>query len=254
MDFFEELLQKPVGPRQVGGVMRGVVKENWDEKNPGKIRVELYLGEKGKLLSDWIPVAVPYAAEKAGMYFLPEVGTEVLVAFENGDPDCPVVLGSLWNSKTPLPEATAKKENDRKCLRTKAGHEISFDETKDKAVLRIETPGGLRLSLEDENEVITLQNKAGDTLLRISGKDGELCLDAKKKLELKVGGKALLSMESDKVTLSAGTLSAEGKQSLKLKGQSAEFKANMLNVKADASLKLEAGGVAELKGAMVKVN
>jgi type VI secretion system secreted protein VgrG len=52
--------------------------------------------------SAWIRVAQNHPAGAPGT-FLPEVGDEVLVAFEHGDPDRPVVLGALWNGKKPPP-------------------------------------------------------------------------------------------------------------------------------------------------------
>lgn len=254
MDLFDELLERPAEVRTVSGVMRGVVKENWDEKNQGKVKVEFYMGEKGKRVSGWIPVAMPYTGSAAGTYMLPEVGTEVVVGFEMGNPDCPIVMGSLWNNNVPLPKNTAVKENTIKCIRTAGGHEILMNEEKDKGVFQIQTPGEMVIRLEDETENVKIQNKKGDTFLTLNGKDGVISLDAKTKLELKVGGSALITLEKDKVTIAAGTVSVQGKQSLKIQSQSANIKANMLEIKADATMKVESGGIAEIKGAMVKLN
>ncbi len=48
-------------------------------------------------LSPWARIAVPMSGIGCGMSFLPQVGDEVLVAFEQGDVNVPYVIGSLWN-------------------------------------------------------------------------------------------------------------------------------------------------------------
>jgi type VI secretion system secreted protein VgrG len=47
--------------------------------------------------SCWARVATPWAGQNWGTIWIPRIGQEVLVAFENGDVDHPYVLGSLWN-------------------------------------------------------------------------------------------------------------------------------------------------------------
>ena len=69
----------------INGVVTGTVKENYDKDNPGKVKVELFLGERGLNVTGWIPVMTPYAGNKYGGYALPEVGDEVVVAFLMGD-------------------------------------------------------------------------------------------------------------------------------------------------------------------------
>src|SRR5580693_8955976 len=45
----------------------------------------------------WARVAVPMAGRERGSYTLPAVGDQVVVAFENGDVDRPIVIGALWS-------------------------------------------------------------------------------------------------------------------------------------------------------------
>ena len=48
-------------------------------------------------LSDWARICAPMAGDASGAYFLPDIGDEVLVTFEHGNIDKPIVLGGLWN-------------------------------------------------------------------------------------------------------------------------------------------------------------
>lgn len=242
-------------------VTTGIVKENWDDKNPGMVKVEYFLGEKGKSVSGWIPVASPYVGNNSGLYLFPEIGTEVVIAFNMGNPNCPIVIGSIWNKQVKLPEKTAKKENDLKRIKTKGGHEIIFSEEKKKESLEIHTPGNLTVILEDESQAITIKDKAGKNKVVIDGKNGAISLEADKKLELKAGGKTIITAGSDKVAIKAGTVSIEGSQGLDVKGQNLKLDGKMTNIKgtsleikADGSLKIQSSGIAEVKGTMLKLN
>ena len=70
----------------------------------GRIKVRFHWDREqaGSSASCWVRVAQP-AGGGRGFHTLPEVGDEVLVAFEHGDPDRPIVLGSLWNAADPPP-------------------------------------------------------------------------------------------------------------------------------------------------------
>ena len=87
MDFFDELLKTEKEPSKAPGLVSGIVLENYDEKYPGMVKVEYSAGETGKNKSGWIPVASFYAGKEHGAYFLPEIGSEVLVAFILGNWD-----------------------------------------------------------------------------------------------------------------------------------------------------------------------
>ena len=68
----------------------------------GRVRVKFpALGDTVE--SAWARVASPGAGKDRGMMFLPDVGDEVVVAFEHGDTRRPVVLGALYNAKDSRP-------------------------------------------------------------------------------------------------------------------------------------------------------
>jgi len=64
----------------------------------GRVKVQFHWDRQGDT-SCWIRVAQPLSGTGRGAFWLPEVDDEVLVAFENGDPDRPYVLGTLFNPR-----------------------------------------------------------------------------------------------------------------------------------------------------------
>lgn len=267
MDFQEETKDREA---LVPGFLLGTVRENWDSKHPGMVRVELILSESGKNVSDWIPVATPYGGKDFGQYFLPEIGDQVMVAFHGGHPDCPVVIGSLWNKQNTPPRDTPNEKNTTKMIRTKGGHTITFSEEKDKETLTIQTPGNLTICLDDENQQAIIQDKDGNNGITIDAKNGTIILNADKKIQCRVKGKDMLVLDGEgkKAVLEADTINCEAAQTLKLKGQSASLEGNTLNakgqnttvegsslnLKGQGSIKAESSGILQLKGAMAKIN
>lgn len=255
---FEELFQQSQtalsGSPAIPGIVTGIVKENWDSNQPGKVKVEYYLGEKGKMVSRWMSVMSPYVASSAGMYFLPEIGSEVVIAFQMGRPDCPIVLGSLWSQSVPMPKEAPGEKNPTKSLKTKGGHEILFSDEEKKESLTVTTPAGLSLSMDDEKKTVTVKDKDGKNTWILNTEKGEITMNAEKKFILSIGGTAVLTVEANSLTGKSGTITWEGSQSLKLTGQTANLAGSQIQIKADASLKAESGGMTEIKGSMVKVN
>jgi type VI secretion system secreted protein VgrG len=87
-----------VGPQTA--VVVGPAGEELFTDKYGRIKVRFHW-DRDEESSNWVRVAHPSGS---GSFSLPEVGDEVLVAFESGDPDRPIVLGSLWNASDPPPQ------------------------------------------------------------------------------------------------------------------------------------------------------
>jgi uncharacterized protein involved in type VI secretion and phage assembly len=86
-------------PTRIPGLVCGIVTNNNDPKSRGRVKVALpWLSPAYE--SDWARVAQFGAGKKSGAFFTPEVGDEVLIGFEFGDPRRPYVLGGLMNAKT----------------------------------------------------------------------------------------------------------------------------------------------------------
>jgi hypothetical protein len=84
-----------------------------------------------------------------GAYFMPEVDDEVVVGFEMGDINRPVILGSVWGNLNAAPSGVdTSSSNNIRTIRSRSGHEITFDDSSAPKIL-IKTQGGLEISLED---------------------------------------------------------------------------------------------------------
>lgn len=239
-----------------GGLARGVVKENWDSDHPGKLKVELFLGEDGVNVTGWIPVMTPYAGEKFGYYSLPEVGTEVIVGFTLGDRNCPVVLGCLWNAKSPPPDETANDKNEIKRMKTKGGCEIIITDTADKQKIEIKTSKSTGILIDDENNKITVNDADKKNSITIDGKAGAVTIEADKKITLKAGGSdiAVFDGNGKSVKLDSGKVELSAQSDVNVKGQNVKLDGTNVNINANAQLAAKSSGMAEIKGSMLKLN
>lgn len=235
------------------GLVSGTVRDNYSEEEPGKIKVEYYIGEQGRLLTGWLPVMTPYVADMAGFYMLPEIGTEVVVGFLSGRLDCPVVLGTLWCKDVNRPENAVNEKNLIKVIRTKGGNEIRISDEENKQKITVTTPGELTASMEDEDHLIRLKDKDSKNLVVIDSKKGEIEIKADKKISLTVGSTSAV-LEGSKITLKSSSIEGNASQSMKLKGPSTQIQGSQVQVKADASMQIESSGMTTVKGTIVKIN
>jgi uncharacterized protein involved in type VI secretion and phage assembly len=165
------------------GVYTAVVSKNEDKGQQGRVKLHFPWFDDGQTESDWVRVAQLYVGGggKVGALFVPEVGDEVLVAFEHGDMKVPYVLGGLYNGKDKAP-AERSSSKDVKLIHTKAGHEITLDDSSGAQRVRIKTAGGQMVDLDDSGTKITLS----------TGKGAELVLDGAnvtiKATQLKLAG------------------------------------------------------------------
>lgn len=150
--------QRPPRP-MLDGIYPARVVDNHDSHNQGRIRIQYYWQEDGQ--STWVRLLTPHAGAGRGTLFLPELGDEVLVTFEDGDAERPHVVGSAWNGvhQPPTtgfhqPGETNGSEfaaNNIKRIVTKSGHRITLIDTPGKETISISTPTSSRLMLTESH-------------------------------------------------------------------------------------------------------
>ncbi|MGE3617693.1 MAG: type VI secretion system Vgr family protein, partial [Gemmatimonadales bacterium] len=164
-------LERPPVPRMPGPVVAHVVEVGNDPDGLGRVRVKFpWLHDQP---TGWARVAVPHAGNGRGIMFLPEVDDEVLVIFEHGDVESPIVIGALWNGVDRPPEST--KDNTAKRIVTRSGNTIQFLDDQGEETIEIHTPEGKCL--------IQLTNKGGHPVVTLSS-DGDIALQAKEQIRM----------------------------------------------------------------------
>jgi len=163
MDLFERILQHENEARRdkaIHGVLTATVTGRMGSSYELK-----YSGMGGNAPSAPARAMMPGAGQKRGHYFMPEVGDEVVVAFDSGDPNMPIILGSVWNGSSSPPDQAkpSDPENNIRTVVSRSGHELTFDDTKAKEKITLKTQFGHELVLDDTppGGKITLTTKLG---------------------------------------------------------------------------------------------
>ena len=163
--------------RRLYGVMVGVVTNNQDPDGQGRVKVRFpWLSDADE--SQWARIAAPMAGKERGMYFLPEVDDEVLVAFEHGDVRFPYVLGALWNGQDAPPTTNDDGKNHLRVIKSRSGHIIRLNDEDGKEKIEI-------VDKSEKNSIIfdTAQNTitiTTDKDITLTAPHGTITLDAQK--------------------------------------------------------------------------
>jgi uncharacterized protein involved in type VI secretion and phage assembly len=157
------------------GVVVGVVTNNQDPDGMHRVKVRFpWLSDDVE--SNWARVAAPMAGGNRGVYFLPEVDDEVLIAFEHGKVDHPYVIGSLWNGSDGAPESNADGENNHRTIQSRSGHVIRLnDQSGGETIEIIDKSGNNKIIVATSDNSITIE---ADGDIAIRSRSGKLTMRA----------------------------------------------------------------------------
>jgi phage protein D/phage baseplate assembly protein gpV len=168
------------------GVVTAVVTNTDDPEDWGRVKVKFpWMADDAE--SDWARVVGIGAGQNAGLFVMPLVGDEVLVAFAHGDFGQPFVLGGLWNGQHDVPPPVLQAPSGEKPLvrtwHSAGGHRITVYDNAEKKI-EIATADGNNITLDDaQREIritgsgrkITIESKGG---IEICAKQGNIEIDA----------------------------------------------------------------------------
>lgn len=137
----------------------GVVTDNKDPSKLGRVKLKI------PILSDqdtthWCPIVMLGAGKNRGWFFIPEKDDEVLVMFEHGDLNRPLVIGALWNGKDKPPDKNPGG-NPRRVIKSRQGNKITFDDEKEQLIIEDGVQKG-RITLDAKANKITIEALDGD--------------------------------------------------------------------------------------------
>lgn len=223
----------------VQGLQIGIVTDLEDPDGEHRVKVRLPIvstEEEGV----WMRVATLDAGNNRGTFFRPEIDDEVIVGFIFNDPNQPVILGMLHSSALAAP-LTASNDNHEKGYVSREAIKMIFND--DEKSYKLETPGGKKITLSDNDGIVQVEDENGN---KITFESGGVTVESASALTLKAATDITLEAVNIKLTPSSQfTVSAAGSE-MKAGGGSVELKSPMV--------KIDGSGMTEVKGGIVKIN
>lgn len=228
---------KPV----IAGPQTAVVVSDCDEHGRMKVRFHWTSDEE----SMWCRVAQSWAGLGWGSIFLPRVDMEVLVEFIDGDPDYPIIIGSLYNGENtppyPLPDKQSISGFKSETMDGSGYNEFIMDDEAGSELVRLHAQKDYEGKVLNDRKVkighddeLTIDNNLTVKSLN------NITIEADTSITLKVGQNTIVIDQTGIAIKSTLSVTVEASTDLKTSG------------KAMASH--EAGGVMTITGAMVKIN
>jgi type VI secretion system secreted protein VgrG len=234
-------------PRVVGCETARVVgpsgEEIWTDKH-GRVKVHFPWDRDAAddKRAPWIRVAQATAGKGVGALFLPRVGHEVVITYINGDPDRPLVTGSVYNGSNVTP-ASLPANQTQSILRTlsskqgSAGNELRFEDKKDSEQLYMHAQKDMLVEIE--NALTTTVKKGTETHTL---EEGDRTVELKKGKEThKVKG------TRDLTVTGAETHTNEAAFTHKVKGDFALTVDGSLTITVKGAIKLSSDGAVTLE-------
>lgn len=206
-------------------IQPAVIIDNVDPEGLGRVKAQFYW-QKAPESTPWIRVANTMSGNGKsavhGFYFIPEIDDEVMIGFEDNNPDKPFVMGSVYHKKV-APSEWKDSNNNFKVIRTRNGNEIFLSDKDGKEEIRI-----INKDTGDPTNMIALSMEG----------NGKITIQTKGDLVMKAKSIEMSADEGIKIT----------------SGKATDMKAQELSVKADQGIKLNSGQATEIKAMDMKVN
>ena len=256
-----QIMKTETGDNRIFGVMVGTVAKNYDKDMPGRVCVTIPVRDKEANELKWARVAMPSHGKKWGMYFQPEIGDQVLLAFEQGNIEKPYVIGCVPKDSNNFLKKAFDQDNQYKKITTKNGNSVIFEDnsegegTKDKITIHTAEESHSIL-LDNEHNKIVIKDKENKNFIEMKTQNGNIKIQAETKLEIQVGDNIKLTMngntggvtlECNKLTMkTSGNTTIDATGSLKAKGAT-------MSLEAGSMLKAESSGATMISGAPIKI-
>ncbi|MEO0044636.1 MAG: hypothetical protein RL329_4085, partial [Bacteroidota bacterium] len=221
-----------------------------DDKKLGRVKVKFrWQKEADDKTLPWIRVASPYTGANKGIYFLPEVGDQVLVSFEQQHPEKPFVLSGFYHHEA-KPEHH-HPQNDLKGIKTRGQNSILFNDKAKSESIEIRSPKNIGIHAGEK-----VQITAGKSIHISTAKNGQIIINAGDGGEVIIVGKKIVikGQQNEHIVLQNNSAVING-------GETAAMVANKAGIKGTNEVAINGAKVGiigssgvNIAGATVKLN
>jgi phage-related baseplate assembly protein len=280
-DYYNRFVAVPLGmeyplyePQTIAYPEIAEVVANDDPKKQGRVQVRFFwqrhLGEQ----TSWLRVQTPDAgvltdnSSNRGFQFIPEVGDQVMVSFEQGNPHRPYVSGSMYHGKN-----AKEVSNNIRSITTKSGSTIVFDDTDRAEKITIKDKKGNTITFDSKDKSLSLQSpetinisaknvkiNAQENVEITAEKDiithskSETVINSEVDIDL-VSQKNISLQSEERMTLrSDNTLAIEAQNKATLRADTTLLQGDSLTELSGERIKLKGESLAELMARLVKIN
>ena len=196
--------------------------------------------------SSWLRVSTPYSGDGKGQLFTPEVGSQVLVGYEQGRAEFPVVLGNLFHPQNKQSAKYTTPQNHLKGLQTAGGNKVVMSDKKGEQTILLSNSNNkgtaVQVSFQGDGS-ITIKSNGPVTVLSPT-----ITLEAGEKGSITMHAKTISLDAEEAIHITAKkdvSLEATNTISLTAKDLGLEVGNNM-QAQISSNLTMKAGGQAKL--------
>ncbi|MGI4887028.1 MAG: type VI secretion system Vgr family protein [Janthinobacterium lividum] len=228
-----------------------------DPKRLGRLRVRYpwAVAQPADAESGWVRVSTPYSGDGKGQLFTPEVGSQVLVGYEHGLAEFPVVLGNLFHANNPQGAKYTTDVNHLKGLQTAGGNKFVMSDAKGAQTILISNSNNKGTAVEvgfKGDGSITIKSNGPVTVLSPT-----ITLEAGDKGTIKLHAKTITMDADDEFSLTSKnkSITLTAKQNIAAEAtENMNLKAKAKTITTTDGLTISGGTQVDIKAGKVKVN
>lgn len=241
------------------------VTDNHDPKGLGRIRVKFHW-MNGSEKSPWLRVTTPHAGGGKGMFFIPEVGEEVIVGFEGDSSTKPYIIGAVYHGKAK--NSYSNGGNDIKALQSRSGNKVILNDND--GSVHITDKGGADTMMDGSGNIVTnanvnsTLNAGSQAAINVGAKDGgpaqalitmdaagNIVIDGKTSITIKVGNNIItISKDGINTTAAVGNI----KTTADIGAVNVSAAAGEMTLHSKAAFKAGSSATLSITGAEVQIN
>ena len=256
-----QMEKNDMGDNRINGVMVCTVVKNYDQEKQGFVLVNISTRDYDENKMVWARMALPYGGNNWGEYFIPEIGDQVLVVFEQGNIERAFVIGAVPQTNSKFMKGAFDENNQIKRIRTKNGNIITIMDNKEgegdnDKILVSTAKESHKIELDNEKTKILISDKEGENKIEIKTENGQMEIDAKQKLTIKVGDniKVFMNGSNGTVSIEATKVKIEASNSTEIKANSRlNMEGGNVALSGNSVLKLKSSGPVSVEGTPIKL-